>query len=160
MTARKEASVPARGIVSRVSGISQNSEVWLTTPAWAWLEAVSRGDLDGGVDLHHDVQQSEEVHVEDDELQTGWLHSFDQHNLPGLSAVDIHTHHLVQRLGGQEGGGALQHQVPQEVTSQRASQVGEDCRHVSQPIRIAMVQTLHILFKPKYMSTHTSQDHY
>ena len=96
LTAQEEASVPAGGIVSRVSGFSQNSEVWLTSPTWAWLEAVSRGDLDGGVGLHHDVEQSEEVHADDDEHGIGWLHSPDQHNQPGLGRVDIHTHHLVQ----------------------------------------------------------------
>ena len=114
MNAQEEASVPERGIVSRVTEDIQYSGLWSSSPTIAWLEAKYQGglpDIDehhkyhGGDDPHllvqhegagHQAVLSREV-VDREELREGWLHV---HRQPSLASPGDghHPRHPGQRL--------------------------------------------------------------
>jgi hypothetical protein len=126
MSALEEAYVPVGGVVSRVTGHSQKSGLWLTSPTRAWLEAVHQVVQDGGVGLSQGVGHSE-VPAVGDEQNVDSLAQHELHDPPGLGSGVGHTHRLEHRLGGQ-----VVNDVLEQVQGEMSSRVGVYTRQAEQ----------------------------
>ena len=82
MSAVEEAYAPVGGVVSRVSGHSQISGLWLGSPARAWLETAHKVVHVDGDGLSQGMVHNE-VRAVGDEQEDGGQTQNERHGLPG-----------------------------------------------------------------------------
>ena len=114
MSAVEEAYTPVGGVVSRVSGHSQISGLWLTSPARAWLETARKVVHVDGDGLSQGMAHNE-VRAVGDEQEVGGQTQHEHHGLPGWCRGAGQGEGVVQEVDSHAQYGHQGEQCPRRV---------------------------------------------